>query len=120
MKSRLRIILLSALLSPLFFIACDTKKSERKSSPNAQKIETPTLILYGSNSCGHCLEFKSKLDSLNIKYKFNDVEQNQALAKEMIDAVHSVNYYDYIQFPVVKYGKQVFVNPELDQVLNIL
>lgn len=111
---------LRLMLFGLILMSCNGPKSENQSSIPVQELAKPDLIIYGSNSCDHCLDFKAKLDSLNIEYKFNDVEQDEALAQEMMNAVHSINYYDYIEFPVVQYGRQVFINPNLDQVLNVL
>ena len=74
------------------------------------------LIIYGSNSCEHCNEFRAKLEKEEIEYKFYDVERDQLKANEMLEAVHSINYYDYIEFPVVLFDKYVFINPPFEQV----
>ncbi len=74
------------------------------------------LKLYGSNSCDHCNEFRAKLEKEEIKYTFYDVERDQLKANEMLEAVHSINYYDYISFPVVVFDKYVFINPPFEQV----
>ena len=109
---------LLVICSTLFINSCAQKSQDK--SETVQNNAPVQVVLYGSYSCGHCTEFRAKLDSLNISYTFNDVEQNKALADEMFEVVHSVNYYDYIEFPVVAVGKQVFINPPLDQVLNAL
>ncbi len=74
------------------------------------------MKIYGSNSCDHCKEFKARLDKEGIKYTFYDVEQDEVKAQEMLDAVHSINYYDYISFPVIAFDKFVYINPPFEQV----
>ena len=89
------ILCLALITGSIIFNGC-TSKTE---SGNDEAIDRSTqvqLVIYGSNSCGHCIDFKAKLDSLNISYTFNDVEQNKALADEMLEVVHAANYYDYI------------------------
>ena len=110
---------LTLIFGSIIFNGCTTK-TESGSDRAIDRSAQAQLVIYGSNSCGHCIDFKAKLDSLNISYTFNDVEQNKALADEMLEVVHAANHYDYIEFPVVAIGKQVFINPPLDQVLNAL
>jgi glutaredoxin len=114
-----KVLYLTLIFGSLVFDGC-TSKTESRSDQAIEKSTQVQLVIYGSNSCGHCIDFKANLDSLNISYTFNDVEQNKALADEMLEVVHAANYYDYIEFPVVAVGKQVFINPPLDQVLNAL
>ena len=116
---KFKILSLTLILGSLIFSGC-TSDSNSETESTSESLTQPQLVIYGSNSCGHCIDFKAKLDSLNISYTFNDVEQNKALADEMLEVVHAANYYDYIEFPVVAVGKQVFINPPLDQVLNAL
>ncbi len=112
---------LLAVIVVLVLSYCSTKTSEQAKEANesAEKIQQQ-VTLYGSNSCDHCTVFRAGLDSAGVTYAFYDVEQNETYANEMLAKVHSVNYYDYIQFPVVVVGENVFINPPLDKVLALL
>ena len=107
------IILIAGIFSCTSNNTDDSKATKQKGVPEE-------VIVYGSNSCDHCIDFKAKLDNAGIDYVFHDVEQNQQLADEMVKAVQSINYQDYIAFPVVVVGKQVFVNPPFGEVLKVI
>ena len=105
--------LFTILIAGIFSCSTDNKAANEEAV--AEKV-----IVYGSNSCDHCIDFKAKLDKADIDYVFHDVEQNQQLADEMVAAVQSINYKDYIAFPVVVVGKQVFVNPPFEEVMKVI
>lgn len=100
---------------------CSTKTDEqtREASESIELIQHE-ITFYWSNSCDNCAVFRAGLDSAGITYAFYDVEQNENYANEMLAKVHSVNYYDYIQFPVVVIGDNIFIDPPLNKVLALL
>ena len=108
------------IFTVLFMLSCSTSSEENNNENQKEESSQAELILYGSNSCDHCLDFKAQLDKAGIKYIFNDVEQNQQLADEMVKAVQAVNYRGYIEFPVIVIGKKVFVNPPFADVMKVL
>jgi len=93
--------------------------SQETTSEVTEKQQT-SIIIYGSNSCDHCIDFKSKLDAQKVVYTFHDVEQNQAKANEMMAKTKAANYSGYISFPVVDVGGKLMVNPKVDDVLKLL
>lgn len=60
-----------------------------------------SIIIYGSNSCNHCINLKSSLDSAAIVYTFYDVDINPAKEKEMIDKLRNHKIRGNITLPVV-------------------
>lgn len=118
---RKSLLFIAAFVTILVFEQCSapTEKSNDSQEQVAQSNKS-SVVLYGSNSCDHCTDFKAELDSVGVEYTFHDVEQNQALANEMLNVVHSIGYYDYIMFPVVAAGDTVFIKPNLQDVLDVL
>ncbi|MDH5609679.1 MAG: glutaredoxin [Cyclobacteriaceae bacterium] len=90
----------------------------------AETTEVPaqkSIVIYGSNNCPHCIDFKAKLDARGITYTFNDVEFSDKLTLEMVEVVKSSNYAGQIYYPVVVVdNRMVFVNPELEVVISAL
>jgi len=60
------------------------------------------IIVYGSDSCNHCLDFKSSLDSAGIKYVFYDIDLDFEKEKEMVEKLKSYKINGNIQIPVVE------------------
>lgn len=106
------LILMVVILS----ISCSNQGATNEET---QKQET-SIIIYGSNSCDHCIDFKSKLDANKVVYTFHDVEQNQVMANEMRAKTKAANYTGYISFPVVDVGGKLMVNPNIEEVLKLL
>ena len=103
----------------LGIFSCTANNTDNREATK-EKTVAEEVIVYGSNSCDHCIDFKAKLDNAGIDYVFHDVEQNQQLADEMVAAVQSINYQGYIAFPVVVVDTQVFVNPPFADVLKVI
>jgi len=100
----------------VFFLSIGCSNQENTNESEQQT----SIIIYGSNSCDHCIDFKAKLDSHQLKYTFHDVEQNEAMANEMLAKTRAINYDGYISFPVVDVGGKLLVNPEVNEVLKLL
>jgi glutaredoxin len=104
----------------LFMFSCSTQPEKNNEKEPATESAEKQLIVYGSNSCDHCLFFRDKLDSAGINYVFHDVEQNQQLADQMLEATKSINYQGFIQFPVVVIEENVLVNPSFEEALKVI
>ncbi len=109
-KNRVFGILAAVML--LVSIGCETKKPETTSQKE--------MIVYGSNTCDHCISFKQKMDSLGIKYTFYDVQEDQTKAQEMLDKLEKVNFIGNIAFPVVDIEGRVMVSPEIPMVVGLV
>jgi glutaredoxin len=101
-------------------VSCDTKKKSIDTGGNLTPKVEKTIIIYGSESCDHCLIFRHKIDSLNIKYDFRDAEANEKYYNELVVKVQRAKISDYIAFPVIDIDGKLLVRPELDVFLNAL
>ena len=110
-------IVATVLLCFVFMVACSPSAKEASNGETANGSGQKQMIVYGSNTCDHCINFKKKMDSLNIKYSFFDVEVDQTKADEMLKKLEEVRFMGYIAFPVVDIEGRVMVNPELSQVM---
>ena len=118
MKNVISIVLVVFTL--LFMFSCSTQSEKNYDKEPATESTEKQLIVYGSNSCDHCLFFRAKLDSAGLNYVFHDVEQNQQLADQMLKATQSINYQGFIQFPVVVVEENVLVNPSFEEALKVI
>ena len=94
------------------FQSCNTKKKSIDTSGNITPKVQKNIIVYGSESCDHCIEFRKKLDKEGLKYTFKDVEANERLFEEMMTKIRTVNYHGYIGFPVIDVEGKIFVRPD--------
>ncbi|WPP51252.1 glutaredoxin family protein [Catalinimonas niigatensis] len=92
----------------------------KESTTTEQSQDQKTILVYGSDECSHCVDFKKKLDSAGYEYTFYDVEKNQSLADEMLLKVQESGFQGYISFPVVEVNGVVKVNPTLETVKQAL
>jgi glutaredoxin len=107
----------------LFFVGilainCESKKKSIDTTGNLTPKVDKTIIIYGSQSCDHCITFRQKIDSLNIKYDFRDAEANENYYNELMFKIQQARYTDYIAFPVVDIEGKLMVRPELDVFLK--
>lgn len=80
-----------------------------------------SIIIYGSNSCNHCINLKSSLDSAEIVYKFYDVDINPAKENEMIDKLRSHQIRGNITLPVVDVNREeLLIKATFESILNSL
>jgi glutaredoxin len=89
----------------------DTAVTDASNSDDAQK----EIIVYGSDECSHCVDFKNQLDSAGLEYTFYDVEKDQSKGDEMLMKVQRTGFQGYIRFPVVEVDGIVRVAPSFDQ-----
>ena len=81
------------------------------------KTKQDKIIVYGSSNCHHCTDFIAQLDSANMSYEFRDfMVSEQQYTQELMYLLDSINYRDYVNFPVVKVANQVFIEAKFDEV----
>lgn len=112
MKTPVSLVVIA--LTTALFQFCSSS-SESLKNVGAEEATRTSIVIYGSNTCDHCLDFKAKLDSVGLKYIFNDVEVNDAQAEVMVNLVRSANHQGGIQFPVVYLNdKEVMIAPDFE------
>jgi len=118
-KNRVFVVLVAGIL--LASIGCETKKTEAtKSEVITEATSQKEMVVYGSDTCDHCISFKKKMDSLGIKYTFYDVVADETKAQEMLDKLEKVNFIGNIAFPVVDIEGRVMVSPEIPMVVGLV
>ena len=87
---------------------------------NSSVKQTKDIIVYGSNNCDHCVDFKAQLDSVGFTYDFRDVEFNDAVANEMYNKVQAAKIQGRINYPVIDVDGKIMVAPSLSEVLGLM
>ncbi|MDZ7607393.1 MAG: glutaredoxin family protein [Cyclobacteriaceae bacterium] len=105
--------LIPILLVFLAFYATQCGKSSSESATQSEK--THEVIVYGSMTCDHCIDFLKKADSLSVKYTFKDVETNTEYYNELVKKIQEANYQGYVSFPVIEVDGSIYVNPEFQK-----
>ena len=82
--------------------------------------QTKQIIVYGSDNCEHCVNFKTKLDSVGFSYDFRDVEFNEAMNNEMFRKVRASGVQGGFRYPVVDVEGKILIAPELQAVLDLM
>lgn len=106
-------------------IGCEPKSNKTASSPETiaepETIDREAIVIYGSNTCHHCTEFKSKLDSAGLTYEFNDVDISDEHALRMLELVKEAEFKGRILFPVVYVNEDtLFIAPKIQDVIAVL
>ncbi len=78
------------------------------------------VVIYGSMTCDHCIDFMKKADSLSVKYTFKDVETNTQYYNELVKKIEDAKFQDYVSFPVVEVDGRIHVNPEFQEFQALL
>lgn len=79
------------------------------------------ITIYSTATCAYCKMLKSYLQNKNIAYEEKQVDQDPALAQEMVDKSHQMG----VPFTVIEQddGNEVtilgFDKPRIDQVLGL-
>ena len=97
------------LICLLILLACQNKIRQTKE-----------IIVYGSNNCHHCVDFKAKLDSVEFTYDFRDVEFNEMMNNEMIYKVRASGVQGGFKYPVLDIEGNILIAPELQAVLDLM
>ncbi|WKN30733.1 glutaredoxin family protein [Porifericola rhodea] len=86
---------------------------DKAEADTEQVAQASTILVYGSDECSHCVNFKKKLDSAGYEYTFYDVEKEQKNADEMLLKLQKSGFRGNIHLPVVEVNGNMHVNPEL-------
>jgi len=100
------------------FSFCGSKKDKIDTSNNLTPKVENRITIYGSENCDHCLEFRDKADSLNIKYVFKDAEKNETYYNELAQKIQVAGIPGYISFPVVEINEKLYIRPKFSEFLN--
>ncbi len=92
----------------------------QKSSDQTQEKQSKVIIIYGSDTCDHCVDFKAQLDSVGLTYDFRDVEVNYNFTNEMLNKVQAARITGRINYPVVDIEGKILVAPALGEVLALM
>lgn len=114
---RFRVLISITLLMSLFCIySCHSKNQETAANDQQKHI-----IVYGSNTCPHCINFKAKLDSVGLTYTFKDVyAENENNDAEMLEKLQQAGFNRYVKLPVVDIEGKIMMRPELQELLKEL
>ena len=104
-----------ACLSFVLLWACQGPENNQSSIK-----QTKQIIVYGSNNCDHCLDFKAQLDSIGFSYDFRDVEFNDAMNREMYYKVQRARIVGRINYPVIDVEGKIMVAPNLSEVIGLM
>ncbi|MFT4737013.1 MAG: glutaredoxin [Paraglaciecola sp.] len=93
-----------------FLLGCSTESSQSSAQETTVQKE---IVVFGSNQCSHCLDFKSKLDSAGLTYTFHDIDVDDQRAEEMIERLQAINFEGRVSLPVIMVNNQrMYVAPD--------
>lgn len=91
------------------FFKCDVYA--QNTTISVAKNEKPTLILYGSDVCDHCIATQKYLKDNNIEFKFYDIDKNPEALKEMLTKLRNAKMStNNLGIPVVDKDGMLFTN----------
>lgn len=109
------------LLSFFALQSCMVDSNEQKAEASVSEAQPQkTILVYGSDECSHCVDFKAQLDSAGLEYTFYDVEKDQSKGDEMLLKVQRTGFQGYIRFPVVEVDGKIVVAPKFKTVESAL
>ncbi len=100
--------------------SCDIKPKQIDTSNNVTPQIEKKITVFGSENCDHCIEFRAKMDSLNISYVFKDAEASEEYYQELLFKIQRANFKGYVAFPVIEIDDKIYVKPEFNEVLALL
>lgn len=108
-----RIVLLLALL--MIFSSCSNTVNSTATATTT--LAANGLILYGSNSCGYCINTRNELDAAGIDYTFYDVNDDAEKSTEMWDKINAAGLSTTsVGFPVVDANGHLLIRPTLEEI----
>ena len=119
----LKIVVVCCFVICLTLLSCSTKKEAREQPAQVESLNEAAakaateILVYGSNTCDHCIDFRAQLDSAGLPYVFHDVELDQALYTELGNKIQAINYQGHVAFPVIEVNGKLMVAPQLSEVL---
>ena len=116
----LPIVLITVLNWSLIQCSSAPKKKLNDEQIITQVIQK-SIIVYGSNQCPHCINFKTILDSIGLEYTFHDIDISDKYALEMVERVKVAGHTKGFSIPVVVVNDQeLFIAPHISKVLAAL
>jgi glutaredoxin len=101
-----RILIGVALIMFLGLYACD-RSSGKKQNTEQKSV----IIVYGSEHCNHCHDFREWLKDNDLKYTFHDVTADMAAKKEMMKKVKNAKIGKRVLYPVVDIDGRILSRP---------
>lgn len=74
-----------------------------------------SITVYSTSWCGFCVQAKKYFDSINVKYKDINVEENHQAAEDMVQKSGQMGV------PVIEIGKDIIIGfdrPKIDAALQ--
>lgn len=104
----------------LFFIGLPVISAQEKIKLKEPK--STVLIVYGSDSCHHCIDTKLFLKNNSINFVFYDIDKDPVALKEMLGKLEKANISTAnLGIPVVdKQGQFIINNGNFEDFLNKL
>lgn len=112
--------LLFAIVLIVAVIGCESKRKSLDTSGNITAVVEKKITLFGSENCDHCIVFRKKMDSVNLKYEFKDAEANEKYYKELLFKIQQANFKGYVSFPVLVVNDKIYVKPEFEEFMKIV
>jgi glutaredoxin len=100
-----RIWIFAVFFLAMGFYSCD---HDKKSLAVDQKS---VILVYGSEHCHHCKDFKAWLDEHHLKYTFYDVTKDMKANKEMMEKVRNAKLSKRVLYPVVDIDGRILSRP---------
>jgi glutaredoxin len=100
-------ITLFFLLIGTFGLSAQVSNVDAKS----QKFSQNTCVVYGSNTCHHCIETKKFLSSQGVSFDFYDIDEDTVALRKMLSELHKRGISTKnLGIPVVFFKEEVFMN----------
>jgi glutaredoxin len=79
------------------------------------------VIIYGSDSCGICVQLRNELDRSGIEYVFRDVNEDPRARDEALAKMADEPWYDGVfRTPVLEINGELYERPSLEEVEDAL
>ncbi len=99
---------------------CENKNRNIDTSRNFTPVVEKKITLFGSENCDHCIAFRKKMDSVNIKYEFKDAEAHEKYYQELLLKIQQANFKGYVSFPVLEVDNKIYVRPDFSEFMKLL
>lgn len=114
---------LALTILTFFVVSCGSPSDNTQNQTASEQAVAAqkSIIIYGSNQCSHCLDFKAKLDSVGLNYTFNDVDVSDQHYNDMRNLIQAARVTGRVNFPIVLVDQtDLFIAPTLGEVLEVL
>jgi len=98
-----------ALVIFFFFTTCNSELVAQ--SVQVKTKEKTPLIVYGSDTCHHCIDTKKYLTERNISFVFYDIDKNNEALQEMLGKLRKAGIStSNLGIPVIDKQGELFTN----------